>query len=169
MSWNNDNIPQIIYDYDDESMRKTMASISAMLDKNGFGSAGSELLNRTARASVEAQNAVNKTADDTVKEVANLMKERQYRQPSYHPGLKAFSRKANNQRMVEGLKDHREDNKHVIYTDTTNNGYNYSQAFEFGLLTRNYPAHHPFQDAANHLKGELDKNVNEALRKGFDD
>lgn len=168
MSWNNDNVPKIIYDYDDSNMRKTMASIAAMLDKNDFGSAGSELLDETTRASAEVQNAINKTSNDMVKEVADLMRERQYRQPSYHPGVKTFDRKANNQHMVDGLKDHRDGNKHVIYTDTTNGGYNYSQAFEFGLLTRNYPAHHPFEDAANHLNGELEKNVDEALRKGFE-
>lgn len=168
MSWNNDHIPEIVYDYDDEDMRKTMATLAATLDKNNFGDAGSKLLNMTARASVNGERAVNKTANETVKEVADLMRDRQYRQPSYHPGTYAFDHKANNQHMVDRLKDHVDGNKHTIYTDITNKGYNYSQAFEFGLLTRKYPAHHPFEDAANHLNGELEKNVDEGIRKGFE-
>lgn len=173
MSWNNDNIPEIDISYQDSQMKSVMANISATLDKNNFGDAGARLRNMTAMASYNGERAVNKLAERTTDEVRNLMKERQYRQPSYHPGVKAFDRKANNQRMVDNLKDHVKDNKHRIYTTTTNGGYNYSQAFEFGLLTRKYPAHHPFQDAANHLNlnqpdGKLDQDVSEAIRRGFD-
>ena len=173
MSWNNDNIPEIDLDYDDSQMRSVMAQISATLDKNNFGDTGAKLRNMTAMASYNGERAVNKMAEQVTNEVLDLMRERQYRQPSYHPGVKAFDRKANNQRMVDNLKDHVEGNKHRIYTTTTNGGYNYSQAFEFGLLTRNYPAHHPFQDAATHLginqiNGPLDAEVDEAIRRGFD-
>ena len=172
MSWTNDNIPEIDFEYDDSQMRSVMAQISATLDKNSFGDAGARLRNMTAQASYNGERAVNKMAEQTTKEVLDLMRERQYRQPSYHPGIKAFDRKANNQRMVDNLKDHVEGNKHRIYTTTTNGGYNYSQAFEFGLLTRRYPAHHPFQDAAAHLginrlNGPLDAEVDEAIRRGF--
>lgn len=172
MSWNNDNVPEIDISYDDSQMKSVMASISATLDKNNFGTAGAELQNMAAMASYNGERAVNKLAEQTTDEVRNLMEERQYRQPSYHPGVKAFDRKANNQRMVDNLKDHVENNKHRIYTTTTNGGYNYSQAFEFGLLTRNYPAHHPFQDAATHLglnqmNGSFDDEINEAIRRGF--
>lgn len=173
MSWTNDNIPEIVFDYDDSQMKSVMAQISATLDKNNFGDVGAKLRNMTAQASYNGERAVNKMAEQTTKEVLDLMRERQYRQPSYHPGVKSFDRKANNQRMVDNLKDHVEGNKHRIYTTTTNGGYNYSQAFEFGLLTRNYPAHHPFQDAAthlgiNHINGPLDKEVDEAIKRGFD-
>lgn len=169
MSWNNDHIPEIVYDYDDESMRKTLAVLAATLDKNHFGNAGNHLRHMAARASINGERAVNKTANQTVKEVGDLMKERQYRQPSYHPGTYAYEHKANNQRLVHRLSDHVDGNKHTIYSDVTNKGYNYSQAFEFGLLTRNYPAHHPFQDAGTHLRGVLEKNVDEGIRKGFED
>lgn len=173
MSWTNDNIPEIVFDYDDSQMKSVMAQISATLDKNNFGDTGAKLRNMTAMASYNGERAVNKMAEQTTKEVLDLMRERQYRQPSYHPGVKSFDRKANNQRMVDNLKDHVEGNKHRIYTTTTNGGYNYSQAFEFGLLTRNYPAHHPFQDAATHLginqiNGPLDQEVDEAIKRGFD-
>lgn len=172
MSWNNDSIPEIDISYQDSQMKSVMANISATLDKNNFGDAGARLRNMTAMASYNGERAVNKLAERTTDEVQSLMKERQYRQPSYHPGVKAFDRKANNERMVDNLKDHVKDNKHRIYTTTTNGGYNYSQAFEFGLLTKNYPAHHPFQDAANHLginrmHGSFDDEINETLRKGF--
>lgn len=173
MSWNNDNIPEIDISYDDSQMKHTMASISATLDKNNFSDAGAKLRNMTATASYNGERAVNKLAEQTTNEVRNLMKERQYRQPSYHPGVKAFDRKADSQHMVNNLKDHVDGNKHRIYTTTTNGGYNYSQAFEFGLLTRKYPAHHPFQDAATHLglnqmNGSFDDEITEAIRKGFD-
>lgn len=173
MSWNNDNVPEIDISYDDSQMKQTMANISAMLDKNNFGDAGAKLRNLTAAASYNGEQAVNKMAEQTTSEVRNLMKERQYRQPSYHPGVKAFDHKANNQHMVDNLKDHKDGNKHRIYTDINNNGYNYSQAFEFGLLTRKYPAHHPFEDAANHLNlhsgnGSLDDDVSNAISRGFD-
>lgn len=172
MSWNNDNIPEIDFDYDDAEFKRTMASIAAVLDKNDFGDGGARLRAMSARASVAGERAVNQAAEETVTEVRNLMKERQYRQPSYHPGVRAFDRKVNNQRMVNGLKDHVKGHQHRIYTDTTNHGYNYSQAFEFGLLTKNYPAHHPFQDAANHLglnqiNGDIDQRIDDALREGF--
>lgn len=173
MSWNNDHIPEIDISYDTSEAERTLASISAMLDKNGFGDAGRELRIRSARALTAGKRAVDDMADQTTKEVADLMRERQYRQPSYHPGTYAFNHKANNQHMVDRLKDHKDGNKHRIYSDITNKGYNYSQAFEFGLLTKNYPAHHPFQDAANHLglnqlHGKLDDQVNDAIREGFD-
>lgn len=172
MSWNNDNVPEIDFEYDDSQFKTTMSRMAAMLDKNNFGDGGARLRAMTVRASVAGERAVNQAANDTVQEVASLMKERQYRQPSYHPGVKAFDRKVNNQRMVDGLKDHVEDNKHRIYTDTTNKGYNYSQAFEFGLLTKNYPAHHPFQDAASHLgvnqmNSQIDQRITDALKEGF--
>lgn len=173
MSWNNDNVPEIDISYDDSQMKQTMANISAMLDKNNFGDAGAKLRNLTAAASYNGEQAVNKMAEQTTSEVRNLMRERQYRQPSYHPGTYAFDHKANNQHMVDNLKDHVDGNKHRIFTSTTNGGYNYSQAFEFGLLTRRYPAHHPFQDAATHLglnqlNGSFDDEIDEAIRKGFD-
>ena len=173
MSWTNDTVPEIDIDYDTDNAKQMLAQISAVLDKNGFGDAGRELRVRTARALIAGQRAVNDMADRTVNEVSTLMRERQYRQPSYHPGIKAFDRKVNNQHMVDRLKDHVNGDKHRIYTDINNKGYNYSQAFEFGLLTRKYPAHHPFQDAANHLNlnqpdGKLDQDVSEAIRRGFD-
>lgn len=173
MSWNNDNVPKIILDYDDSELKRVMAEMSATLDKNGFGDGGRLLRNMTALASVGGQRATNKVAEQATNEVRDLMRERQYRQPSYHPGIKAFDRKANNQRMVNNLKDHVDGNRHEIYTTTTNGGYNYSQAFEFGLLTRKYPAHHPFEDAANHLglkqmNGTFEQKVDKAIRKGFD-
>lgn len=170
MSWNNDNVPKIIYDLDDKDFIEKMGAIAGVLDHNGFGDAGLELRKETAIAHVNTEKAVTKTADETVQEVANLMRYRQYHSKSgYGPGTPAFDRKANNQHMVDNLKDHVDGNRHEIYTTTTNGGYNYSQAFEFGLLTRNYPAHHPFQDAASHLSGHLEDNVDKAIRKGFGD
>ncbi|HJF54387.1 MAG TPA: hypothetical protein K8W06_04475 [Limosilactobacillus coleohominis] len=173
MSWNNDNVPKIILDYDDSNLRQTMAQISATLDKNEFGAGGRRLRNMTAMASVSGERATNKMAERAKGEVLDLMRDRQYNQPSYGPEkAKAWHDKHNNARMVDNLKDHVKGNHHEIYTTTTNGGYNYSQAFEFGLLTRNYPAHHPFEDAANHLNlnqlnGPFEQAIDEAIRKGF--
>ena len=72
--------------------------------------------------------------------------------------------------MVSQVKDHVTDDKrtHLIYTDATSkDGYNYSQAFEFGLLNRNYPAQHPFRDAGNKITPQVEKIAEEAIRKGF--
>lgn len=172
MSWNNDNIPKIILEYDDSNLRQTMAQISATLDKNEFGAGGRRLRNMTALASVNGERATNKMAERAKGEVLDLMRDREYNQPSYHPGVPAFERKAESQKMTTNLKDHVTGNRHEIYTTTTNGGYNYSQAFEFGLLTRKYPAHHPFEDAANHLNlkqlnGPFEQAIDEAIRKGF--
>ena len=172
MSWNNDNVPKIILDYDDSDMKRVVSELSATLDKNNFGDGGRRLRNMAALASVGAERATNKMAERATNEVRNVMRERQYNQPSYHPGVRAFERKANSQRMVTNLKDHKNGNRHEIYTTTTNGGYNYSQAFEFGLLTRRYPAHHPFEDTATHLdlrqlNGPFEQMIDEAIRKGF--
>lgn len=172
MSWNNDNIPKIILEYDDSNLRQTMAQISATLDKNEFGAGGRRLRNMTALASVNGERATNKMAERAKGEVLDLMRDREYNQPSYHPGVPAFERKAESQKMTTNLKDHVTGNRHEIYTTTTNGGYNYSQAFEFGLLTRKYPAHHPFEDAANHLNlkqlnGPFEQAIDEAIRKWF--
>lgn len=172
MSWNNDNIPKIILEYDDSNLRQTMAQISATLDKNEFGTGGRRLRNMTALASVNGERATNTMAERAKGEVLDLMRDREYNQPSYHPGVPAFERKAESQKMTTNLKDHVTGNRHEIYTTTTNGGYNYSQAFEFGLLTRKYPAHHPFEDAANHLNlkqlnGPFEQAIDEAIRKGF--
>ena len=106
MSWNNDNIPEIDFIFNDEQLKAVMANISATLDKNNFGNAGAKLRNMTAMASYNGERAVNKMAEKTTNEVRNLMRERQYRQPGYRPGTKAFGRKANNQHMVDNLTDH---------------------------------------------------------------
>lgn len=163
MSWNNDNVPKIILDYDDSDLRQTMAQISATLDKNEFGAGGRRFRNMTAVASVNGERATNKMAERATNEVRDLMKSRQYHSKSGYEG-RGF--------MVKHLKDHVQGNRHEIYTDATNGGYNYSQAFEFGLLTRKYPAHHPFEDAANHLNlnqlnGPFEQAIDEAIRKGF--
>lgn len=165
MSWNNDNIPQIAYEYDDNEAKHTIAAISATLDKNNFGDAGATLRNMMAQTDVNLEQATKHTADETVKEVGNLMKARQYHSKSGYVGHGL---------MVSNLKDHVDGKRHTVYTDATNKGYNYSQAFEFGLLTRDYPAHHPFQDAASHLGtdkpsgGLYEDEVEKAIRKGFD-
>lgn len=172
MSWTNDNVPKIILDYDDSNMRAVSAQVSAVLDKNGFGNGGRVVRLETARASVLGEKATNRVAERTKAEVLTLMRERQYKQPSYHPGVWAFDHKANNAHMVDNLRDHVNGNRHEIYTTTTNGGYNYSQAFEFGLLTRNYPAQHPFQDTASLLNlnttdGLFEDEVCSAIRKGY--
>lgn len=172
MSWNNDNVPKIVLEYDDSNMKQVAAEVSAVLDKNGFGDGGRAIRSMTARASVMGEKATNSAAEATKKAVLDNMRNREYYQPSYHPGVPAFDRKANNQRMTANLKDHVKGNRHEIYTTTTNGGYNYSQAFEFGLLTRRYPAHHPFQDAASHLglttmNGLFENKVCEAIRRGY--
>lgn len=86
MAWNNNYVPEIDLSYETDDAKQTMAEISAMLDKNGFGDAGRELRIRTARALIAGDRAVNSMADQTVQEVAGLMRDRQYRQKSYHPG-----------------------------------------------------------------------------------
>ena len=171
MSWNNDHIPEIDLGY--EMDKQSFAELAAALDKNGFGDAGTQLRNMAADADVQVDRAVNGEADAVVKEVTDLFKERQYHSKSgYGPGSPAFDRKVNNQHLVDTVKDHHDDNKHRIFSNITNGGYNYSQAFEFGLLTRDYPAHHPFEDTVHHLglnqlHGEFDDKVNEAIRRGF--
>lgn len=173
MSWNNDNVPKIILDYDDSNMRAVSAQVSAVLDKNGFGDGGRVVRLETAQASVLGKKATNKVAERTKAEVLDLMRMREYKQPSYNEAdSKKWHAKHNNARMVDNLRDHVNGNRHEIYTTTTNGGYNYSQAFEFGLLTRNYPAHHPFQDAASHLglntmNGLFEDEVCSAIRKGY--
>lgn len=173
MSWNNDNVPKIVLEYDDSNMKQVAAEVSAVLDKNGFGDGGRAVRNMTARASVMGEKATNSAAEATKKEVLDLMRERQYRQPSYGPKkADAWHAKHDSARMADNLKDHVKGNRHEIYTTTTNGGYNYSQAFEFGLLTRRYPAHHPFQDAASHLRlttmnGLFENKVCEAIRRGY--
>lgn len=161
MAWDNDHIPEIVYEYDDSEAKRQIAEIAATLDKNGLDAGGDHLRKAMANASVMTGQAVNKTVNATIKEVTDLMKSRQYHSKSGYVG---------HGNMVSQVKDHlsNDDHKHEIYTDATaKDGYNYSQAFEFGLLTKNYPAHHPYEDAGNHLKGELEKNVDEALRRGF--
>ena len=171
MSWNNDNIPEIDLEY---SMDKhSFAELAATLDKNGFGDAGTLLRNMVADTDANVSHVVNDEANQVVKEVTDLIKERQYHSKSgYGPGSKQFDRKVNNQHLVDTVKDHHDDNKHRVFATATNGGYNYSQAFEFGLLSRKYPAHYPFADTAQHLglyqlHGEFDDKVNEAIRRGF--
>ena len=171
MSWNNYHIPEIDlgYEFDEQSF----ANIAATLDKNGFGDAGTLLRNMTANADARAEKAVNSEANNVVKEVTDLIKERQYHSKSgYGPGSSSFQRKVNNQHLVDTVKDHHDGNKHRIYANATNGGYNYSQAFEFGLLSRKYPAHHPLEDTVHHLglnqlHSGLDDKINDAIRKGF--
>ena len=158
MSWNNDNVPKIVLDYDDDQAMETAATLAATLEKNGFEGADN-VRTMMANAHVEAGKAVNKTANETLKEVTDLMKERQYHSKSGYIG---------HGNMVSHTKDHVKGNHHEIYTDAlANDGYNYSQAFEFGLLTKDYPAHHPYEDTANHLKGKLEENVTNAIKRGF--
>lgn len=156
MAWNNEHVPKIVYEYDDEVMLNSMDSIAEVLDANNFGTAGDKV-RKLGLSAVEAiEHGTNKTVNETLKEVTGLMKERQYHSKSGY---------VSHGNMVRNTKDHRDGHKHEIYSDAlAKSGYNYSQAFEFGLLTRNYPAHHPFEDTYNHTQGLFEKNIDEALR-----
>lgn len=170
----NSHVPEIQLSYDDAEARMIITKVAAALDSQHFGEGGHVLRSMMTAADINLGRATNKAANETVKEVADLMRMRQYHGKSgYGPNSKAFRRKANNQHMVERLKDHVNGQEHRIYTDISNNGYNYSQAFEYGLLSKNYPAHHPFEDAANHLGlshvngGNFENYADEAIKKGF--
>lgn len=156
MAWDNEHVPKIVYEYDDEKMINSLHSIAGFLDENNFGGAGDDLRKLALSADDAVEQGTNKTVNETLKEVTDLMKERQYHSKSGYVG------RGN---MVKNVKDHQNDHRHEIYSDAlSKDGYNYSQAFEFGLLTLDYPAHHPFEDAYNHTQGLFEKNIDEALR-----
>lgn len=159
MAWTNDNVPKIVYEMDDQATN-TIAQIAATLDHNEFGAAGDLLRSMGAATAVNLERATNRTVNATIKEITDLMKSRQYHSKSGYIG---------HGNMVSQVKDHKTSKgTHEIYTDAlAADGYNYSQAFEFGLLNRNYPAHHPFEDAARHLDGEFERNVDEAIKRGM--
>ena len=159
MAWTNDNVPKIVYEMDDQATN-TIAQIAATLDHNEFGTAGDLLRSMGAATAVNLERATNRTVNATIKEVTDLMKSRQYHSKSGYIG---------HGNMVSQVKDHKTNKgTHEIYTDAlATDGYNYSQAFEFGLLNRNYPAHHPFEDTARHLDGEFERNVDEAIKRGM--
>lgn len=159
MPWDNDNIPAIKYSWSDES-KDDLENIAHILDED-FGGAGAGL-RASHKAMVNNLNAaLSISAMDAREEVIRLMKQRQYHSKSGYVG---------HGNMVSQVKDHVTDDKrtHLIYTDATSkDGYNYSQAFEFGLLNRNYPAQHPFRDAGNKITPQVEKIAEEAIRKGF--
>ena len=157
MAWNNEHIPKIIYEYDDESMLNSANKLAEFLDANDFGNAGNDIRAMASNADEAIEHATNKTVNETLKEVTDLMKERQYHSKSGYVG---------HGNMVKNTKDHQEGHKHEIYSDAlAKDGYNYSQAFEFGLLARKYPAHHPFEDTYNHTRGLFEKNIDEVLER----
>ena len=80
MSWNNDHIPEIDLGY--EMDKQSFAELAATLDKNGFGDAGTQLRNMAADADIQVGRAVNSEANDVIKEVTDLIKERQYHSKS---------------------------------------------------------------------------------------
>ena len=159
MAWTNDNVPKIVYEMDDQATN-TIAQIAATLDHNEFSAAGDLLRSMGAATAVNLERATNRTVNATIKEVTDLMKSRQYHSKSSYIG---------HGNMVSQVKDHKTSKgTHEIYTDAlAADGYNYSQAFEFGLLNRNYPAYHPFEDAARHLDDEFERNVDEAIKRGM--
>lgn len=158
MSWDNSHIPTIRYEIVDE-----MGAIDTMahaLTKAGLGSVVPQLKSMRHKTMLYAQANLRVASNKTVIKAQQLINQRQGHSKSGYIPTGNLIRNTKDHELAGGLV-------HEIYSEATNKGYNYSQAFEFGLLDRNYPAQHPFTDAGKSMLSEVDLQMARALQKGF--
>lgn len=158
MSWDNEHIPTIRYEVVDE-----MGAINTMavaLNKVGLGSVVPQLKAMRRNTMLYAKHNLRVASQKTVVQAQQLINQRQGHSKSGYLPTGNLIHNTKDHELAGGLV-------HEIYSEATNQGYNYSQAFEFGLLNRDYPAQHPFTDAGKGMLSEVEMQLMNALKKGF--
>lgn len=158
MSWNNDHTPTVRIKAD-TGYQNDMEYMARKLANSGFDDLAGDILQDKSRMDVNIKIAVKKAAKDEVESAKDLVRKRQYHSKSGYVG---------HGNLVNTIKDSY--SKGGLTADIaphaeSKDGYEYGQAFEFGLKSKNYPAQHPMRDSGRSL--DVNKYADEALKNSI--
>lgn len=158
MSWDNDHIPTVRITGKD-GYSNNMSSMASTLKSLGEDDIAKSILQDKRRLDNNIPKAIKKIANDEVDGAMKLVRERQYHSKSGYVG---------HGNLMHSIKPNFKSGgwsadiaPHAIAKD----GYEYDQAFEFGLKNKNYPAQHPMRDSGRDL--DVDRHSDEAINNSI--
>jgi hypothetical protein len=152
---NNDHIPTVQIRTEDK-FSEPLTDLARSLVAMGDNDLAATILSDREKLSINSKKSIKYIAKDEASAAEKLIKERQYHSKSGYVG---------HGNLAHSIKINAKDGGKVydIYPTATNQGYNYGQAFEFGLKTKRYPAQHPMKDSADALDGKINERVQSAI------
>lgn len=156
-SYDNDMVPTVRIHSENET-GDSLTRIARAFRELGDDKVTSMILQDKARLSTNIKTAGKEIADEESETARSLIRRRQYRSKSGYVGQNTLANSLVVNQSDDGMTQD-------IYPTAMNHGYEYGQAFEFGLKSKNYPAQHPMKDSSNHLKP--DKFVEQAIKNSI--
>ncbi|MBA1394000.1 hypothetical protein EQ500_09020, partial [Lactobacillus sp. XV13L] len=128
----NDHIPTVQIRAEDR-FSESLTSLARTFVQMGDEDLATDILSDKKKLKINSQQSVEYIAKDEAAAAEKLIKERQYHSKSGYIG---------HGNLAHSIQIDSVDGEQAcdIYPTATNDGYNYGQAFEFGLKTKNYPA-----------------------------
>ncbi|ATO46019.1 hypothetical protein C5L30_000340 [Companilactobacillus farciminis] len=158
MAWDNEHVPVVRVQAQD-NFSDDLTSMAKLLKDSGNEDLAKLVLQDKARLKKNIPKAINKIANDEVDGAQKLIKERQYHSKSGYVGHGNLWKSVAKHPSRDGMKSD-------IYANAESiDGYEYIQAFEYGLKNKNYPAHHVMHDSGMAL--DVDKYSDEIIRKSI--
>lgn len=158
MSWDNEHTPtvriQAVNNASDE-----LIAMARSLKESGNDDLAKSVLQDNVRLKNNIPIAVKKIANDEVDGSMKLIRERQYHSKSGYVGHGNLMHSIKSDISEDGLT------ADIAPHAQSKEGYEYGQAFEFGLKNKNYPAQHPMHDSGMTL--DVEKHSNEAIENSF--
>lgn len=158
MSWDNEHIPTVRIQAKNNASN-SLINMARSLKQSGNDDLAKLILEDNARLKVNILKAVEKAANDEVISAKKLIREREYHSNSGYVGHGNLFNSVKADSTKDGLTFD------VAPHAESKEGYEYGQAFEFGLKSKNYPAQHPMHDSGLDL--DVDKYADEAIDKSI--
>lgn len=155
----NDHIPTVQIKVKD-GFSKPLQNLANSFLEIGDKDLAAEILQDKKKLTVNSQQSIEYMAKDEAAAAESLIKDRQYHSKSGYIGHGT---------LAHSIKIKAKENGKAIdiYPTATNNGYNYGQAFEFGLKSKKYPAQHPMKDSADSLDNQINRRAQTAIEKSL--
>ena len=155
----NDHIPTVQIRAED-GFSETLTDLAQTFIQMGDSDLAADILSDKKKLEINSQQSVEYIAKDEAAAAEKLIKERQYHSKSGYIG---------HGNLAHSIKIKSRSNGKTcdVYPTATNDSYNYGQAFEFGLKSKNYPAQHPMKDSADALDKQIDERVQSAIDRSL--
>ncbi|MDG5112686.1 hypothetical protein [Companilactobacillus pabuli] len=158
MAWDNEHVP-VVRVQGVDGFSDNITKMARSLKESGNTDLAKLFLQDKARLKKNIPKAIQKIANDEVDDAQDLIKKREYRSKSKYIGRGNLWKSVAKHSTKDGMKSD-------IYANAeSKEGYEYIQAFEYGLKNKNYPAHHVMHDSGMDL--DVDTYSDEAIRKSM--
>lgn len=158
MSWNNKHTPTVRIQAQNNASDK-MIELARSLKQSGNDDLAKLILQDKVRLENNIPAAIKKLGNNEVKDAKDLVRDRQYKSKSGYVGhgnlMNSIKAEISDDKLSVDIAPHAESKE----------GYEYGQAFEFGLKKKDYPAQHPMHDSGIAL--DVDKLAKEAIDKSI--